>query len=175
MASFGREGSEIPQALAERYDRVHGSFSHEGGFEREARVERVLAGLGFESHTLSQGDILALTASTHDVLWAVEGRNTSSPATGPYLGDNFSITANTPPGCDAGGPYQVECQGPGTTIAMNATATDQDPIDQNNLTAARAALARFKSRWDGNPAALQDYAEELERYLSSHGGGESNG
>ncbi len=43
-----REGDEIPPALAERYDRVHGSFSSEGGFERESRVERVLAGLGFD-------------------------------------------------------------------------------------------------------------------------------
>jgi ATP-binding cassette subfamily F protein 3 len=49
MASLGREGSEIPRALAERYDRVHGSFSNEGGFERESRIEQVLAGLGFDS------------------------------------------------------------------------------------------------------------------------------
>jgi ATP-binding cassette subfamily F protein 3 len=34
MAILGREGNEIPRALAERYDRVHGSFSTEGGFER---------------------------------------------------------------------------------------------------------------------------------------------
>ena len=48
MASLGPEGNEIPPALAERYDRVHGSFSSAGGFERESRVERVLAGLGFD-------------------------------------------------------------------------------------------------------------------------------
>jgi ATP-binding cassette subfamily F protein 3 len=48
MASLGREGAEIPRALADRYDRVHGSFSAEGGFERESRIERVLAGLGFD-------------------------------------------------------------------------------------------------------------------------------
>jgi ATP-binding cassette subfamily F protein 3 len=48
MTSLGREGSQIPPALAERYDRVHGRFSSEGGFERESRVERVLAGLGFD-------------------------------------------------------------------------------------------------------------------------------
>ena len=34
---------------------------------------------------------------------------------------------------------------------------------------ARASMARFKSRWDGNPAALQDYVTELERYLATHG------
>ncbi len=54
MARLGREGSEIPRSVAERYDRVHGSFSHEGGFEREARVERVLAGLGFEPEDRSR-------------------------------------------------------------------------------------------------------------------------
>jgi ATP-binding cassette subfamily F protein 3 len=48
MASLGREGAEIPRTLAERYDRVHQSFSIGGGFERESRVERVLAGLGFD-------------------------------------------------------------------------------------------------------------------------------
>jgi ATP-binding cassette subfamily F protein 3 len=48
MASLGREGNEIPPALAERYDRIHGRFANEGGFERESRVERVLAGLGFD-------------------------------------------------------------------------------------------------------------------------------
>jgi ATP-binding cassette subfamily F protein 3 len=48
MAALGRNGEEIPRTLAERYDRIHGSFSAEGGFERESRVERVLAGLGFD-------------------------------------------------------------------------------------------------------------------------------
>jgi ATP-binding cassette subfamily F protein 3 len=48
MAALGREGDEIPGALAERYDRIHGSFSAEGGFERESRIERVLTGLGFD-------------------------------------------------------------------------------------------------------------------------------
>jgi len=48
IASLGREGKQIPPALAERYDRIHGSFSNEGGFERESRIERVLAGLGFD-------------------------------------------------------------------------------------------------------------------------------
>jgi ATP-binding cassette subfamily F protein 3 len=45
----GRAGSEIPGELAERYDRCHAAFEFGGGFEREARVERVLAGLGFAS------------------------------------------------------------------------------------------------------------------------------
>ena len=48
MAMLGRDGDEIPRTLAERYDRIHGSFSAEGGFEKESRIERVLAGLGFD-------------------------------------------------------------------------------------------------------------------------------
>jgi ATP-binding cassette subfamily F protein 3 len=48
MAELGRAGEEIPPALAERYDLVHSHFEHGGGFEAEARVERVLAGLGFD-------------------------------------------------------------------------------------------------------------------------------
>jgi len=40
-------GGEIAPGLAERYDALQQRFSHEGGFEREARIERVLAGLGF--------------------------------------------------------------------------------------------------------------------------------
>jgi ATP-binding cassette subfamily F protein 3 len=48
MAQFGRDGGEIPHALAERYDRIQGSFGAQGGFERGSRVERVLAGLGFD-------------------------------------------------------------------------------------------------------------------------------
>jgi len=47
-----------------------------------------------------------------------------------------------------------------------------DAIDQGNLTAARASLARFQARFDGNPVSLTEYAEELERYLASNGGGE---
>jgi ATP-binding cassette subfamily F protein 3 len=48
MAELGRAEEEIPAALAERYDRVRSHFEHGGGFEAEARVERVLAGLGFD-------------------------------------------------------------------------------------------------------------------------------
>ncbi len=48
MAALGARGEAIPAELAERYDRARAAFEHGGGFEREARVERVLAGLGFE-------------------------------------------------------------------------------------------------------------------------------
>lgn len=39
---------EVAEELAARYDRARHAFELGGGFEREARVERVLAGLGFE-------------------------------------------------------------------------------------------------------------------------------
>jgi len=47
MAECGHRGEELDPALAERYDRARAAFEHGGGFQREARVERVLAGLGF--------------------------------------------------------------------------------------------------------------------------------
>ena len=47
MAAEGRAGRELPPALAERYDALQHRFASEGGFEREARVERILDGLGF--------------------------------------------------------------------------------------------------------------------------------
>jgi ATP-binding cassette subfamily F protein 3 len=46
MAEGGNAG--VPPAIAERYDAVQQRFGLLGGFEREARVERVLAGLGFD-------------------------------------------------------------------------------------------------------------------------------
>ena len=47
MAAAGERGEEVGGELAERYDRERAAFAFAGGFEREARVERVLAGLGF--------------------------------------------------------------------------------------------------------------------------------
>ncbi|HEY5658435.1 MAG TPA: ABC-F family ATP-binding cassette domain-containing protein [Myxococcota bacterium] len=49
IEACGRAGSEVSPELAERYDRSRAAFHFGGGFEREARVERVLAGLGFAS------------------------------------------------------------------------------------------------------------------------------
>jgi ATP-binding cassette subfamily F protein 3 len=40
-------GGEVPGEVAERYDLLQHRFEHARGFEREARIERVLAGLGF--------------------------------------------------------------------------------------------------------------------------------
>jgi ATP-binding cassette subfamily F protein 3 len=47
MASRGREGSDVAEDLAHRYDRARSEFELGGGFARAARVERVLGGLGF--------------------------------------------------------------------------------------------------------------------------------
>ncbi|HVP30597.1 MAG TPA: ABC-F family ATP-binding cassette domain-containing protein [Myxococcota bacterium] len=47
-AQMASHGGEVASDLAARYDRTRHAFEQGGGFEREARVERVLAGLGFE-------------------------------------------------------------------------------------------------------------------------------
>jgi ATP-binding cassette subfamily F protein 3 len=47
-AEIARGGGEVSAEIAARYDRARAAFELGGGFEREARVERVLAGLGFE-------------------------------------------------------------------------------------------------------------------------------
>ena len=49
IGELGRAGRDVPAELAQRYDRARAAFELGGGFEREARVERVLAGLGFEA------------------------------------------------------------------------------------------------------------------------------
>jgi ATP-binding cassette subfamily F protein 3 len=48
MAQVGHEGREVPAEVAERWDRARMAFEFGGGFEREARVDRVLDGLGFD-------------------------------------------------------------------------------------------------------------------------------
>ncbi len=49
MQRCGSEGREVPGPLAERYDRARHDFASAGGFERGARVEKVLEGLGFDA------------------------------------------------------------------------------------------------------------------------------
>ncbi len=77
------------------------------------------------SASLTVGQLQTLIASGHQMLWAVEGSNTQSPATGPYLGENFAVTVNTPPVADAG-PDQpaVECASYTTTpVALDGTGS----------------------------------------------------
>jgi ATP-binding cassette subfamily F protein 3 len=87
MTEFGTTGDEIPARLAERYDRVSGEFAHGGGFEREARVASVLAGLGFDEaararplHSFSGGwlmrvELAKLFLASPDVLLLDEPTN----------------------------------------------------------------------------------------------------
>jgi len=49
MGRLGADGGDVPAEIAARYDRGRASFELGGGFERAARVERVLSGLGFDA------------------------------------------------------------------------------------------------------------------------------
>jgi ATP-binding cassette subfamily F protein 3 len=48
-AEMAQDREHVPAALAERYDRLHAHLLREDGFSREAQVERVLEGLGFDA------------------------------------------------------------------------------------------------------------------------------
>jgi ATP-binding cassette subfamily F protein 3 len=48
MEDLGREHAEVPAPLAARYDAARSRFELGGGFDRASRVDRVLAGLGFD-------------------------------------------------------------------------------------------------------------------------------
>lgn len=87
-----------------------------------------IGGLGTTSHTLTAGEFATLVGAAHDCLWAVEGRSTASPATGPYLGENFQITVDRPPVANAG-PDQlnVECASHTTTDVNLDGSASSDP------------------------------------------------
>jgi ATP-binding cassette subfamily F protein 3 len=53
-AEMGRSEGEISGDVAERYDKASNEFAHGGGFEREARVAEVLAGLGFDESMIDR-------------------------------------------------------------------------------------------------------------------------
>ncbi|MEZ4291588.1 MAG: ABC-F family ATP-binding cassette domain-containing protein [Myxococcota bacterium] len=48
MSERGTRGEALPESLTERYDDASHRFAAAGGFERDARVAAVLAGLGFD-------------------------------------------------------------------------------------------------------------------------------
>jgi ATP-binding cassette subfamily F protein 3 len=87
MAAHGEAGEEVPEELASRWDRAHAAFEFGGGFDRGARVERVLSGLGFDAATsgrplaeLSGGwrvrvELAKLLVSAPDVLLLDEPTN----------------------------------------------------------------------------------------------------
>jgi len=87
MEDLAEHHSEVPADLATRYDECRTRFELGGGFDREARVERVLAGLGFDSertarplHTFSGGwlmrvELAKLLLSSPDVLLLDEPTN----------------------------------------------------------------------------------------------------
>ncbi len=86
-----------------------------------------IGGLATTSRSLTLPELQTLVASSHQVLWAVEGRNSSGPATGPYLGESFAITVNQPPVADAGPDQTVECTSHTTTSAVLNGTGSSDP------------------------------------------------
>ncbi len=49
MERHGRAGEAIPESVSSRYDQARHAFEFGGGFEREARAEAILEGLGFSA------------------------------------------------------------------------------------------------------------------------------
>jgi len=87
MEEIAHAGREIPSDLADRYGDCRTRFEVGGGFERESRVERILAGLGFDAgridrplHSFSGGwlmrvELAKLLLSSPDVLLLDEPTN----------------------------------------------------------------------------------------------------
>lgn len=107
--------------------------SFELRFYRGNTLVLALPGIAGNSSSISAAQYDALVAGGHSLKWAVEGRNGSSPATGPYLGESFDVILNRPPVADAGADQVVECASHGTTQVSLSGAGSSDP-DGDTLT-----------------------------------------
>ncbi|OGF22766.1 MAG: hypothetical protein A2V63_06300 [Candidatus Eisenbacteria bacterium RBG_19FT_COMBO_70_11] len=87
-----------------------------------------IPGLSSTSVMLSDGQVATLSGAGHDIVWAVEGSHTASPASGPYLGDNRRVTVDRPPVAHAGlDQLNVECTShSGAAVSLDGT-TSSDP------------------------------------------------
>lgn len=87
-------------------------FYNQGTFVKILTVP----GLSNTSYSLSLAELGLLATATHDVLWAIEGRHSPGPSTGPYLGESFAVTVDRPPVADANGPYETH---EGTDVVLD--------------------------------------------------------
>lgn len=85
------------------------------------------------SYALTAADVITLSGAGHNVLWGVEGSNTSGPGTGPYLGETFAAIVNRPPVANAGTDKSAECSShSGTPVQLNGTGSSD--LDGDSLT-----------------------------------------
>ncbi len=102
------------------------------------------------SYNLTLANMQTLIASSHNIVWAVEGSHTGSPATGPYLGENRAIIVNRPPVADAGTDVTAECTSSTTTpVQLNGTGST-DP-DGDALTYSWTPAALFNNPNSSTP------------------------
>lgn len=88
----------------------------------------VIPGLASPNHTLTPAQYQTLLAANRQARFAVEARNGSNPATGPYLGESRLITLNRRPVADAGADrLNVECTSPAGAAVMLNGAGSSDP------------------------------------------------
>ncbi|MEJ2720528.1 MAG: HYR domain-containing protein [bacterium] len=93
-----------------------------------------ISGLSATNTSLSAAQLSTLLAGSanHEVLWAVQGYNTTAPVTGPYLGANSTVLINQPPVAVAGADVTAECAShTGTDVMLDGTGSsdpDGDPL-----------------------------------------------